>query len=261
MHEGVFCKRNRPGYCPLPGIGGRRVLFRTRHTGLSPQPGEELTARTRARAVLTASRCCPALRFPSINIRQTRCSFSHKAMDSVLEINHCRAAAWAGICGAPPVYLGPGDLCLHSLGCCADSEMTLPLGWYEGIAVTADLQILARECPALLREAGFSPKAIYEKFCAPGKPLGIPSNHEIQGISRPFTAWSRLCRPPYDKLKALELLLYLQQMEPENQQSLTQYGSQQTERIREIRDFLVTHLISGLPLNSWQKSTSSTHLP
>lgn len=214
----------------------------THHPGPFPKPWEALTACTRGKGRIESFSVFPGIEVSLHQYQADRVQFCHKAKDSVLEINHCRAGRMGWNMRGAAVYLGPGDLCLHSLGCCADSEMTLPLGWYEGIAVTADLQILARECPALLREAGFAPQALYEKFCAPGKPLGIPSNHEIQGIFAPLYGLKPPMQTPYYKLKALELLLYLQQMEPESQQALTQYGSQQTERIREIRDFLVAHL-------------------
>ena len=44
-------------------------------------------------------------------------------------------AVWAGSAGifnnGTSVYLGPGDLALHSMECCADSAMTFPLGYCE----------------------------------------------------------------------------------------------------------------------------------
>ena len=39
-----------------------------------------------------------------------------------------------------------------------------------------------------------------------------------------------------------EILLYLQQIDPNAAKEFTQYGSQQTELIKEIHDFLVQHL-------------------
>ena len=49
---------------------------------------------------------------------------------------------------------GAGDLCLHTRECCADSEMMLPLGYYEGIDLTVDLERLRGSEPEILREAG-----------------------------------------------------------------------------------------------------------
>ena len=169
--------------------------------------------------------------------------FHHKPKDNVLEINHCRSGriGWNMHDGAT-IYLGAGDLCLHSFASCADSEMTLPLGYYEGIAVTVDLQELEISCPDILQEAGFDAQKIYQKFCVEGTPFGIPSTNIIDSIFSPLYELPQCLRTPYHKLKALEILLYLLQLEPGTVKGFTQYESRQTELIKEIRNFLVQHL-------------------
>ncbi len=169
--------------------------------------------------------------------------FHHAPQDSVLEINYCRSGrmGWNMLDGAS-VYLGVGDVCLHTLASCADSEMTLPLGYYEGISVTVDLSELKANCPEILREAGFDARTVYQKFCAEGSPFGIPANSSMDGVFSVLCTLPDHLRLPYYKLKAQEILLYLLQLEPNAERELTQYGSRQTELIKEIRNFLIQHL-------------------
>lgn len=169
--------------------------------------------------------------------------FHHAPNDFVLEIDHCRQGriGW-NMRGDAAVYLGAGDLCLHSMAYCADSEMLLPLGYYEGIAVTADLQVLRTSCPEILQEAGFDAEMICHKFCAEKKPFGIPANGTIDSMFSPLYCLPEALRIPFYKLKAQEILLYLLQIEPGAEKGLTQYGSRQTEVIKEVHNFLVEHL-------------------
>ncbi len=182
-------------------------------------------------------------------------AFHHPAKAFVLEIDHCHSGrvGWNMKEGAA-VYLGTGDLCLHSMASCADSEMTLPLGYYEGISITVDLQQLETHCPALLQEAGLDPKLLFQKFCATEKPLGIRSNPAIDGIFSPLYHLPESLRLPYYKLKAQEALLHLLQLEPNPKQELTPYGSQQTQLIQEIRNFLVQHLDQRFTIETLSKT-------
>ena len=169
--------------------------------------------------------------------------FHHEANNAILEINYCRRGrmGWRMGSGAT-VYLGAGDLCLHSLASCADSVITLPLGFYEGVAVTVDLQKMGEHCPSILREAGFHSQAIHQKFCMAGAPIGIPSNALMDSVFSPLYELPEDLRIPYYKLKVQEILLRLLAFEPEREKALTPYEAQQTALIKEIRDFLVQHL-------------------
>ena len=204
---------------------------------------KQFTTQTKGKGTIETFLLFPGIEVSLHQYLAERVRFHHEAKDFVLEINHCRKGriGWNMRDGAA-VYLGSGDLCIHSMASCADSEMTLPLGYYEGIAVAADLQELSKHCPAILQEAGFNTKKIYQKFCVEGKPFAILSNSIIDGIFAPLYNLPESLRIPYYKLKSQEILLHLLQLEPDTGEELTQYGSQQTELIKEIRNFLIQHL-------------------
>ncbi len=182
-----------------------------------------------------------------------RVQFRHRADDSVLEIDHCRAGRIGWSMRGAAIYLGAGDVCLHTLDRCADSEMILPLGFYEGISVTVHPRQLQAHCPEVLREAGFDVQAVCAKFSAGAAPVGLPASQTTEHIFAPLYALPDALRVPYYRLKAQEILLYLSQLEPERAPGLSQYVSQQTELIKEIRDFLVQHLDQRFTIEALSK--------
>lgn len=168
-------------------------------------------------------------------------SFHHAPSGAVLELYHCRSGriGW-NMRGGTAVYLGAGDLSLHSADCCADSAMMLPLGYSTGLTLAVDLAVLGGDCPDILREAGFSAQELAERFCV-GKPMAIPAGPELEGIFSPLYAAGEPLRQAYLKLKVQELLLFLSALRP-GRGELTQYISQKTELIREIHQLLTQDL-------------------
>ena len=99
----------------------------------------------------------------------TYAAFRHEAARSTLEINHCRLGrvGW-DLRDGMSVYLGEGDLSLHSADCCADSVMHFPAEAYAGLMICVDLTRLAESPPPILAEAGFLAERLAEKFCGGG---------------------------------------------------------------------------------------------
>lgn len=165
----------------------------------------------------------------------------HAVSPSVLELFYCRngRVGW-NMRGGTAVYLGAGDLTAHSASCCADSAMMFPLGYAEGISISVDLPVLKANCPEILNASGLDLQTIQNTFCSE-KPVAIPACPELEGIFAPLYSAPSFRRRAYLQLKIQELLLYLSDVQPERH-ALTQYGSQQTERIKEIQRQLTEHL-------------------
>ena len=73
-------------------------------------------------------------------------------------------------------YLGPGDLLLHMTDCCAESEMTFPLGYHKGLSIAVDLYVLTQNPPEILKEAGINGRQLYDRFFPEGKPVAMPAS-------------------------------------------------------------------------------------
>lgn len=167
-------------------------------------------------------------------------AFHHAASSSVLEIFYCCSGriGW-NMDGGTAVYLGPGDVTIHSTACCADSSIMFPLGYAEGISVTADLRRLEKDCPVVLQEARADFQELQDRYCS-GKPAAIPACPESDWIFHPLYTVPSARRRSYLQLKVQELLLYLLDFRP-GKKALTQYVSEQTERIRQIHRELTEH--------------------
>lgn len=203
---------------------------------------QELQAQTDGRGKIEIYSVFPGIEAAFIRFLASQALFHHGATPSGLEIYHCRSGriGWNMENGAS-VYLGSGDLSLHSAGCCAESVMTFPTGCSEGILFSINLNQLEQDIPSILKEAGLSPRILYEKFCQ-GKPLAVLGSEEMDCIFSPLYRLSEKWRLPYLQLKVQELLLSLFRLETQNKQELTPYVPQQTELIREIHDFITAHL-------------------
>lgn len=168
-------------------------------------------------------------------------SVQHTSSPSLMELFYCQSGrvGW-NMRGDTSVYLGAGDLTVHSTVCCAHSAMMFPLGYAEGISISVDLKQLADHCPEALEHAAVDFVKMRETFCG-AKPVALPACEALSGIFSPLYAVDPSLRLSYLQLKVQELLLYLTHV-PRRDKSLTQYFSQQTELIKEIHALLTEHL-------------------
>lgn len=167
-------------------------------------------------------------------------AFRHEASEQIVEIYYCRSGriGWNMRHGMS-VYLGAGDMTVHSAACCSDSAMMFPLEYSEGLSVSADLSLLERDCPEILKDAGLDLESFRKKFCG-AKPVSIPASSELENIFAPLFSAKDKLRLPYLKLKIQELFLYLDNCQIKGKE-LSQYASQQTEVIKEIHTLLTDH--------------------
>lgn len=203
----------RPGDDPPP------ALFPARREG---------SAGTRAELFpgLTLTRMC---------IQSEDFPHHHAARQGGLELTHCHMGrvGWSMKEGVT-LYLGPGDLALHTMDCCAHSVLGFPLGYYEGVSLTLDPEKLAAQLPPVLAQAGVDPLGAAGAVLPQGAPGGADGRPELEPIFQPLYDLPRALRLPYYTLKVQELLLTLSRMDPPEEKQPTQYLSQQVELIRAI---------------------------
>lgn len=215
---------------------------------------DKITTHTKGKGKIEVFLVFPGIEVSFHSYLADRVSFHHEAVSSILEISHCKTGriGW-NMRGNVAIYLGSGDLCLHTMECCADSEMILPLGYYEGVAITFNLKILEQKLPEILKECNFDIDKVYKKIFTDKKPLGIPSSPEVDRIFTAFYDQPKQFRTAYCKLKAQEVLLYLAQLNVQEEKELTQYISQHTELIKEIRNYLIEHLDERITIEELSK--------
>ena len=175
----------------------------------------------------------------------------HAPLPQMLEINYCISGrmGW-DMGGGNRIYLGPGDFSLNTMDVCGDSAITLPNGSYEGLAIYIDLEQLTAQPPAPLAGSPVTGEALREKYCKGGTCTALAGNETIQQIFAALYAPPEEIQLAWQKVKVLELLLVLSQMEAGQEKHLTEYRAEQVEIIRQIHDQLTDHLEQRLSIES-----------
>lgn len=182
------------------------------------------------------------LMYIEMEIESNSFSVKHKDMDGIIQINYCKSGqmVWRMESG-DYIYLNPGDFSLHSTSVCADSFISLPSGKYSGLTVFIDLKEVCTHPPELFGSADVSKKSITDKLISGG--IVFMSGNEItEGIFSAFYGQPEQLRLAYQKIKTLELLLYLSKSELSNTNQLTAYQSEQIEVIKKIHDRLTSQM-------------------
>ena len=140
------------------------------------------------------------------------------------------------------IYLNPGDFSMHTMKACTDSVLTFPSGIYQGLSIYIDLQEVSDHPPELLKGSNIFETILPEKFCRNGSPVFLAGNEQTESIFSAFFNQPESLKLPYQKIKTMELLLYLSKTELTSSQQLSEYKTEQIRIIREIHDQLTRHM-------------------
>lgn len=196
----------------------------------------------------------PGIELSFIHLETAKIDFHHEALDHMLEINYCHSGriGWQ-LTNGNFVYLGPGNFSLHTMKTCAESVMTLPNGDYDGFTICIDLEQLSDNTPELLADTGITGDVLYHKFCQNGMFSSFSGNSRTENIFRGFYEKPARLQNAYFKLKTLELLLYLSELDISGRNQLSEYQSEQIELIRTIHEQLISNLDQRFTIESLSK--------
>ena len=178
-----------------------------------------------------------------LSLAGERFTVHHEENADIMVINYCKSGriGWRMTNGSY-AYLGAGDFCVHTLNICANSEITLPNETYEGLAIYIDLQQLTDNPPDLLQNTGITGDALYNRLCGDTPLISVIGNEHTEAIFRFFFQQPAGLRPAYQKIKVLELLLYLYTAGDVANRRATEYQAEQIETVRKIHDQLLNSL-------------------
>ena len=170
-------------------------------------------------------------------------SVQHKALSHIIQINYCKAGQmmWE-MKNGNRIYLNPGDFSLHTMKACTDSVLTFPNGIYQGLSIYIDLQEVSDHPPELLKGSNIFETILPEKFCRNDSPVFLAGNEQTESIFSAFFNQPEELKLSYQKIKTMELLLYLGKTELTSSQRLSEYKTEQIRIIREIHDQLTQHM-------------------
>lgn len=193
----------------------------------------------------------PGIELAYLDLRTESLTLHHRPMGTVLQANYCRAgrAGWQ-MGNGNYIYLGPGNLSLHMMDTCTDSHLTFPTGQYEGVLLCIDLQEAAEKPPSLL--------AGTDVFCRlqerlNNQVISLACNAQLEGIFSGFYGQPEALRLPYQRLKTLELLLWLGKTEFPPGIQPAEYSPGLVEAIQEIHERLVSNMERRITIEELSK--------
>jgi len=185
----------------------------------------------------------PGIELTCLTLTTDNFSVHHAALDHILEINYCHSGRIGWKMGnGNSIYLGQKDFSLHTMKACADSVMSLPNGTYEGLMISIDLKKLTNDPPEALAGTGITGAFLYDKFCKNSPITSLAGNEQTERIFSAFYNRPEHLQLSWQKIKTLELLLYLGELKVDSKNCLTEYQSEQIEIIRRIHKQLTEHM-------------------
>lgn len=178
----------------------------------------------------------------------------HAALDHIMQINYCRAGqvVWDMRRGGS-IFLNPGDFSVHTLDVCADSTLHFPTGQYQGLTIFVDLREASAHPPELISDTGIFDGLLWERFGRDGTAAFMAGTEQSESIFSAFYGQPEELRLTYQRLKVLELLLYLARQEPARQNRLAEYPPKQIKIVREVHDTLLRHMEQRITIEELSK--------
>jgi len=178
-----------------------------------------------------------------IDIASDSLSLQHEALEHIMQINYCKdgQVVWETR-NSNSIFLNPGDFSVHTLDVCMDSSFHFPTGRYQGFTIHIDLRKASVHPPELIAKTGAFDGLLQKKFGRNNTISYLAGNKQSESIFSGFYDQPEKLALPYQRIKALELFLYLIQMELASPNRLTGYQTKQVEIVREIHDRLLQHM-------------------
>lgn len=200
-----------------------------------------VTIRTEGKGIANIVRLFPGIDLSYWQILAPSVSFSHESSHDALELTFCRSgrAGWTLKNGLVS-YIGAGATSAHTMDCCAQSAMSLPLGYFEGVSLAIHLPMLPDICLDIMHSAGSSANKLLHKYGT--IPVVLPPDPETDRIFSSMYDTPEPFQLAACKLAALELLLYLIRADIRIHAAQPVCDTHQAELIQEIHDVMTTNL-------------------
>ena len=136
---------------------------------------------------------------------------------------------------------------------CTDSVLTFPKDIYEGLSIYIDLQEVSGNPPELLSDSSIFETILPKIFHENDAPVFLAGNEQTENIFSAFFNQPEELKLPYQKIKTVELLLYLGKTELASSQQLSEYKTEQIRVVREIHNQLTRHMEQRITIEELSK--------
>ena len=180
----------------------------------------------------------PGIEIAYHDVHATFCAMQRTHASGCLEIHHCREGRIAYPYGGACFFLAPGDLAVVQRTQAA-APARFPTGHYHGITVSID-PARAPDClSCFLEDVEVRPSALIEKFCADAACFVTRSSQGVAHIFSELYSVPEGIRKGYFKVKILELLLFMSDLDTQEAVLQTEYFNQnQVRRIKAVASYI-----------------------
>lgn len=157
----------------------------------------------------------------------------------LLCIDHCREGRleWEAGNGSY-IYLGAGDLHITTHEESA-RPFSFPLNHYHGLTIGIDTKEVAKSISTIFKGFDVDVKALREKFDSESRSFIMRSDASVEHIFSELYNVSDAFRLPYQKIKVMELLLFLSRIDaPKENTEVPYFSKTQVDKIKAIKQFI-----------------------
>ena len=175
------------------------------------------------------------------------CNKEQKTAPNQIEINHCRAGRYECSFGENSCcYMAEGDLSIGSLTR-KKSSSCFPLEHYHGITVLIDLDGLLPQVREIMELLGIDLTHIRQYICEGNRCLIMRANPSIEHIFSELYHVREQRKSGYRKVKILELLLFMSDLDTQEAVLQTEYFNQnQVRRIKAVASYITEDITRRL---------------
>lgn len=153
----------------------------------------------------------PGIEFAFMDAHCRQMQRQEREGGDILEITHCREGRSEFSLNGEFVFLAPGDLMILRADTIS-SVVSFPLRHYHVLTIRMDLRKAPQCLSCFLEDVNVRPAALAEKFCGGSMGYIARANQGIGHIfSEIYSVPEEICKG-YCKIKTLELLLFLSQL-------------------------------------------------
>ena len=191
--------------------------------------------------------------FPGVMVGYNDFHMQYYESDFMMEgelfcIDHCREGRMEYLAREGGYsYVEAGDIKL-------DRRLThtghfeFPLSHYHGVMVSFDMAVASEALKEEMKDFPVDLRQIQQKFCPDKYPRVIRGLSSVEHIFAELYAVPEKIKMPYFKIKALELLLFLEALEVEEEAEERPYFYKtQVEKIKSMQSFLAEHMEQSFP--------------
>ena len=177
------------------------------------------------------------------DMHMTYCNQNQATAKNLIEINHCCIGRYECSFGEHSCcYMAAGDLCISS-AMKKKSYSSFPLNHYHGITIIIDLDKLLPEMRQVMELLNIDLNYIQKYICDDNRLCIMRANPSIEHIFSELYHVREQRKPGYMKIKTLELLLFLSDLDTVKEVVQTDYYNQnQVKLIKEIAAFITKDL-------------------